>query len=52
MRQEIDSPIDGLVYGGIIGFGFAAVENVLYLASAYVEGGAAGRPRSCGCCAL
>ncbi len=42
MRQEIDSPIDGLVYGGIIGFGFAAVENVLYLASAYVEGGAAG----------
>jgi len=31
-RREIDSVLDGLVYGSLIGFGFAAVENVLYFA--------------------
>jgi len=39
VRREIDSPIDGLIYGGVVGFGFAAVENVLYLVGAYTEGG-------------
>ena len=39
LRREIDSPIDGLIYGGIVGFGFAAVENVFYLLGAYAEGG-------------
>ncbi len=39
IRREIDSPIDGLIYGGVVGFGFAAVENVLYLYGAYAEGG-------------
>ena len=39
IRREIDSPIDGLIYGGMVGFGFAAVENVLYLYGAYAEGG-------------
>ena len=29
-RREIDSVLDGLVYGSMIGFGFAAVENVFY----------------------
>lgn len=29
-RREIDSVLDGLIYGSVIGFGFAAVENVLY----------------------
>ena len=38
-RREIDSPLDGIVYGGLVGFGFAAVENVLYFASAFMEGG-------------
>ena len=38
-NREIDSPLDGLIYGGIVGFGFAAVENVLYLFGAYAEGG-------------
>jgi RsiW-degrading membrane proteinase PrsW (M82 family) len=42
LRREIDSPMDGLIYGGIVGFGFAAVENVLYLFGAYTEGGVGG----------
>ena len=40
-RREIDSPVDGLIYGGMVGFGFAAVENVFYLLGAYTEGGIA-----------
>jgi RsiW-degrading membrane proteinase PrsW (M82 family) len=38
-RKELDSPIDGIVYGGLVGFGFAAVENVLYFFSEAVESG-------------
>lgn len=41
-RREIDSPMDGLIYGGIVGFGFAAVENIFYLFGAYTEGGVGG----------
>lgn len=29
-RREIHSVLDGLIYGSMIGFGFSAVENVLY----------------------
>jgi len=29
-RREVDSILDGLVYGSMVGFGFSAVENVLY----------------------
>jgi RsiW-degrading membrane proteinase PrsW (M82 family) len=29
-RREIDSVLDGLIYGSLVGFGFAAVENVFY----------------------
>jgi RsiW-degrading membrane proteinase PrsW (M82 family) len=29
-RDEIDSVLDGLVYGSVVGFGFAAVENIFY----------------------
>jgi hypothetical protein len=29
-RREFDSVLDGIVYGGLVGFGFAAIENVLY----------------------
>ena len=38
-RREIDSPLDGILYGGLVGFGFAAVENVLYFASTLSTGG-------------
>jgi RsiW-degrading membrane proteinase PrsW (M82 family) len=29
-RSEFDSVFDGILYGGLVGFGFAAIENVLY----------------------
>ncbi len=38
-KREIDSPLDGVIYGGMVGFGFAAVENVFYLFGALTEGG-------------
>ena len=38
-RKEIDSPLDGIIYGGLVGFGFAAVENVFYFAGAFTESG-------------
>jgi len=41
-RREIDSLLDGIIYGGLVGFGFAAVENVLYFANALSEGGLGG----------
>jgi RsiW-degrading membrane proteinase PrsW (M82 family) len=41
-RHEIDSPLDGIIYGGLVGFGFAAVENVFYFASAFTESGPGG----------
>jgi RsiW-degrading membrane proteinase PrsW (M82 family) len=31
--QEVDTPLDGLVYGAVIGFGFGSIENMLYIAS-------------------
>jgi len=34
-RREFDGIIDGIVYGGIIGAGFAFSENILYLGRAY-----------------
>lgn len=29
-RREFDGPLDGIVYGALIGFGFAMTENALY----------------------
>lgn len=34
-RAEIDGVLDGIVYAGMVGVGFAFTENILYLASAY-----------------
>lgn len=39
-RDEIDSPLDGIIYGAIVGMGFAMVENVFYFVGVYNEGGA------------
>ncbi len=36
---EIDGPLDGIIYGALAGFGFAAVENFFYFFAAYAEGG-------------
>jgi RsiW-degrading membrane proteinase PrsW (M82 family) len=38
MRPRLNEIEDGLVYGAAAGLGFAAVENVLYNGSAFVEG--------------
>jgi protease PrsW len=29
-KNEFDGVLDGVIYGGLVGFGFAAIENVLY----------------------
>ncbi|MCW2748486.1 MAG: PrsW family intrarane metalloprotease [Nocardioidaceae bacterium] len=36
MRHVIDGVIDGLVYAGIVGIGFAFVENIGYYAASYL----------------
>ncbi|MCB8982431.1 MAG: PrsW family intramembrane metalloprotease [Ardenticatenaceae bacterium] len=38
-RDEIDSPLDGIIYGAMVGLGFALVENVYYFINVYQEGG-------------
>lgn len=38
-RHEIDSPLDGIIYGAMVGMGFAMVENVYYFVTIYNEGG-------------
>jgi len=38
-RGEMDSAIDGILYGGLVGFGFAAVENTLYFGGSLMEAG-------------
>jgi protease PrsW len=37
-RDELDGILDGIVYAGMVGIGFAFVENILYLMAAYTGG--------------
>lgn len=37
-RRYFEGPLDGLVYGALIGAGFAFTENILYLGGAWNEG--------------
>jgi RsiW-degrading membrane proteinase PrsW (M82 family) len=37
-RHVIDGVLDGLVYAGLVGIGFAFTENILYFAGAYTGG--------------
>ena len=39
-RRNIDSMLDGLVLGALVGLGFAMTENIMYFGSAYSSGGA------------
>jgi RsiW-degrading membrane proteinase PrsW (M82 family) len=41
-RREFDGVVDGIVYAGLAGVGFAFTENVLYLGRALEEGGTGG----------
>lgn len=38
-RRELDNTLDGLIYGALIGLGFAFTENVLYFGQAYLSDG-------------
>ncbi len=40
-RREFDGVIDGIVYAGLAGVGFAFVENILYLGRTLEDGGVA-----------
>ncbi|MBD7957036.1 PrsW family intramembrane metalloprotease [Microbacterium sp. Sa4CUA7] len=40
-RRAFDGPVDGIVYGALVGAGFAFTENILYFASSLLEGGVA-----------
>ncbi|MGA9750051.1 MAG: PrsW family intramembrane metalloprotease [Nocardioides sp.] len=41
-RHAIDGVLDGIVYAGLVGVGFAFTENILYLGAAYMGGAEAG----------
>ena len=36
-RHQVDSPLDGAVYAGYVGLGFAMVENVIYFSQAITD---------------
>jgi len=42
LRQELDNALDGIVYGSLVGIGFAMTENVLYFGREYLSDGLVG----------
>ena len=42
LRREFDNVLDGIVYGSLVGIGFAMTENILYFGRVYLEGGLIG----------
>ena len=42
LRKEFDGVLDGIVYAGVVGLGFATVENVLYYGGTFVKEGPGG----------
>ncbi|WP_144795449.1 PrsW family intramembrane metalloprotease [Microbacterium paludicola] len=38
-RRTFDGPVDGIVYGALVGGGFAFTENIQYFAISLIEGG-------------
>jgi RsiW-degrading membrane proteinase PrsW (M82 family) len=41
-RNEFDSVLDGVIYGGLVGYGFAAAENINYIFSGFLQSGTEG----------
>ncbi len=39
LRKEFDGVLDGIVYAGVVGLGFATVENILYYGGTWVKEG-------------
>ncbi len=42
LRKEFDGVLDGIVYAGVVGLGFATVENILYYGGTFVKDGPGG----------
>lgn len=40
--RELDGPLDGAIYGGVVGLGFTLTEDILYVANQFATSGAAG----------
>ncbi len=40
--KELDGPLDGVIYGGIVGLGFTLTEDILYVANQFASEGLAG----------
>jgi RsiW-degrading membrane proteinase PrsW (M82 family) len=36
-RNQFDGVFDGIIYGALVGFGFASIENILYFADSGIE---------------
>jgi protease PrsW len=41
-RRQFNTPLDGIIYGSLIGFGFAAAENILYIFGGFMRSGVSG----------
>jgi RsiW-degrading membrane proteinase PrsW (M82 family) len=41
-RHEFDDVLDGVIYGSLVGFGFAAAENVNYIFTGFLQNGSQG----------
>ncbi len=39
LRNELDDILDGIVFGAIVGAGFAWIEDIFYISGAFAEGG-------------
>lgn len=40
--RELDGPLDGAIYGGIVGLGFTLTEDILYVANQFATSGVGG----------
>jgi len=40
--RELDGPLDGAIYGGVVGLGFTLTEDILYVANQFATGGFGG----------
>jgi protease PrsW len=41
-RKQFNTPLDGIIYGSLVGFGFAAAENILYIFGGFMRSGVSG----------